>query len=160
MSPDPSATAAVPSLVDSLKTYLDDVPEDERADALHQVFYGFYARVAILDRTIHELAGWAKADVGSLEQLPASLGEALGDGALLVGQELFASRMSTMRAMGYVSSRLADALGGSAPERPFTLTRAVAFDQAQGRMRTYDLSRPGEHPDLPYDPLAYDPGAA
>src|SRR3954454_23043178 len=112
MTPDRAAAAAVPSLVDSLKTYLDDVPEAERADALHQVFYGFYARVAILDRTIHELAAWAKSEVGSLEGLPPPLGEALGDGALLVGQELFASRMSTMRAMGYVSARLSEALAG------------------------------------------------
>jgi len=40
---------------------------------------------------------------------------------------------------------------------PFTLTQAIAFDQSQGRMRTYDLAQPGEHPDLPYDPLTYDP---
>jgi len=26
-------------------------------------------------------------------------------------------------------------------------------------MRTYDLNRPGEHPDLPYDAAAYDPAA-
>src|SRR4051794_38005359 len=99
MTPEPSATAAVPSLVDSLKTYLEGLPEDEHADALHQVFYGFYARVAILDRTIAELAGWAKTDAGTLEGVPGPLREALGDGALLVGQELFASRMQTMRAM-------------------------------------------------------------
>jgi hypothetical protein len=42
MSPDDQSGAAAPSLVDSLKTYIDDVPEDERADALHGVFYGFY----------------------------------------------------------------------------------------------------------------------
>lgn len=65
-----------------------------------------------------------------------------------------------MSAMGYVSGRLAELLDGVEPARPFTLTRAVAFDQAQGRMRTYDLSHPGEHPDFPYEPLAYDPRAA
>jgi len=148
---------AVPSLVDSLKAYIDDLPEDERADALHQVFYGFYTRVAIIDRSTHELASWAKDEAGMIEQVPDSLAEALRDNALFVGQELFASRVRAMSAMGYVSSRLAELLGGEEPAQPFTLTRAVAFDQEEGEMRTYDLSAPGEHPDLPYDPLAYDP---
>lgn len=160
MSPDHHVAAAVPSLVDSLKAYIDDIPEDEQADALHQVFYGFYTRVAIIDRSTYELASWAKDEAGTLEDVPESLAEALRDNALFVGQELFASRMRTMSAMGYVSSRLAELLDGAVPARPFTLTRAVAFDQAQGRMRTYELSDPGEHPDLPYDPLAYDPHAA
>ena len=159
MSPDHQA-AAFPSLVDSLKAYIDDLPEDERADALHQVFYGFYTRVAIIDRSTHELAMWAKEEAGTLEDVPDSLAEALRDNALFVGQELFASRVRAMSAMGYVSRRLAELLDGAPPQRPFTLTRAVAFDQAEGRMRTYDLAAGGEHPDLPYDPLAYDPHAA
>ncbi len=157
MSHDHEAAAAAPSLVDSLKVYIDDIPPGEQADALHQVFYGFYTRVAIIDRTTYELSSWAKEDVGTLEDLPPSLAEALRDNALFVGQELFASRVRAMSAMGYVSSRLAELLDGAEPARPFTLTRAVAFDEAQGRMRTYDLSRPGQYPDLPYDPLAYDP---
>jgi hypothetical protein len=160
MSSDPQAAGAVPSLVDSLKAYIDDVPEDERADALHQVFYGFYTRVAIIDRTTSELAAWAKAEAGTLEDVPDALAEAMRDNALFVGQELFASRVRAMSAMGYVARRLAEVLGGAAPARPFTLTHAVAFDQEEGRMRTYDLSSPGEHPDLPYDPVAYDPHAA
>jgi hypothetical protein len=160
MTPDSQATAAVPSLVDSLKAYVDGLPEDERADALHQVFYGFYTRVAIIDRSTHELAAWAGDGAGELEDVPDALAEALRDNALFIGQELFASRLRAMSAMGYISSRLAELLDGAAPARPFTLTRAVAFDQAEGRMRTYDLSRPGEHPDLPYDALAYDPHAA
>lgn len=151
------AAAASPSLVDSLKVYIDGIPAGEQADALHQVFYGFYTRVAIIDRSTYELASWAREDVGTLEDLPPSLAEALRDNALFVGQELFASRVRAMSAMGYVSSRLAELLDGAEPARPFTLTRAVAFDEAQGRLRTYDLSRPGQHPDLPYDPLAYDP---
>lgn len=162
MSPDPHAAAAptAPSLVETLKAYVDDLPEEDRPDALHSVFYGFYTRIAIIDRSTYELAAWAKDDGGMPDDLPASLAEALRDNALFVGQELFASRVRTMRAMGYVSSRLAELLGGAEPARPFTLERAVAFDQAQGRMRTYDLSRPDEHPDLPYDAAAYDPGAA
>ncbi len=150
---------AVPSLVDSLKAYIDDLPEEQRADALHQVFYGFYTRVAIIDRTTHELATWAKEEAGQLDQVPDSLAEALRDNALFVGQELFASRVRAMSAMGYISSRLAELLDGGEPAEPFTLTRAVAFDQERGEMRTYDLSTPGEHPDLPYDPRAYDPRA-
>ncbi len=160
MSPDHETTAAVPSLVDSLTAYIDDLPEDERADALHQVFYGFYTRVAIIDRSTYELASWAKDEAGMLANVPGSLAEALRDNALFVGQELFASRVRTMSAMGYISSRLAELLDGAEPARSFTLTRAVAFDQTQGRMRTYDLANPGEHPDLPYDPHAYDPHAA
>ena len=39
-----------PSLVDSLEEYLKDIPKNKRADALHQVFYGFYTRVAVIDR--------------------------------------------------------------------------------------------------------------
>jgi hypothetical protein len=160
MSPDHQAAAAVPSLVDSLKAYIDELPEDERADALHQVFYGFYTRVAIIDRSTYELASWAEHEAGTLDDVPDSLVEALRDNALFVGQELFASRVRAMSAMGYISSRLAELLDGAEPARPFTLTHAVAFDQAQGRMRTYALSNPGEHPDLPCDPLAYHPHTA
>ena len=159
MSPDDRATPAVPSLVESLKAYIDEIPEHERADALHQVFYGFYTRVAIIDRSTHELAAWATDEAGLLENVPDSLAEALRDNALFVGQELFASRVRTMSAMGYVSSCLTELLDGAEPAAPFTLTRAVAFDRTEGRMRTYDLSDPGAHPDLPYDPLAYDPHA-
>jgi hypothetical protein len=111
-----TGTSAVPSLVDSLKAYVDELPEAEQAEALR-------------------------------------------DNALFVGQELFASRVRTMAAMGHVSARLAERLGGGEPARPFTLTHAVAFDADRGTLRTYDLARPGEHPDLPYDPAAYDPRA-
>jgi hypothetical protein len=151
---------SAPSLVDSLQAYIDDLPAGERADALHQVFYGFYTRVAIIDRATQELATRAQEDAKQLPDLPPTLAEALRDNALFVGQELFASRVRTMSAMGYVSSRLAEAIeaAGDSP-RPFTLTEAVAFDQSAGRLRTYDLATPGEHPDLPYDALAYDPRA-
>jgi hypothetical protein len=160
MASDPQAIPAAPSLVDSLQAYIDEIPADEQADALHQVFYGFYTRVAIIDRSTHELATWAANEAGTLENVPDSLAEALRDNALFVGQELFASRMRAMSAMGYVSKRLNELLDGGEPPAPFTLTRAVAFDQAQGRMRTYDLNEPGEHPDLPYDSLTYDPHAS
>ncbi len=160
ISPGDPAADAAPSLVDSLQAYIDDLPPEERADALHQVFYGFYTRVALIDRTTHELAAWAKDEAGELANVPASLTEALRDNALFVGQELFASRVRAMGAMGHVAARLADELDGADPTRPFTLKRAVAFDQVQGRIRSYKLSEPGEHPDLPYDPVAYDPNAA
>jgi hypothetical protein len=155
MSPDQQTPTAAPSLVESLGVYLDGLPEDDRADALHQVFYGFYARVAIIDRATYELAARAGEDAEALPDLPACLAEALTDSALFVGQELFAGRVRTMSAMAYVSRRLTELLDGAAP-RPFTLTHAVAFDQDQGQLRSYDLARPGEHPDLPYDLLAYD----
>src|SRR5204863_408941 len=64
-------TQSVPSLVESLSEYVDGLPADARADALHQVFYGFYARVAIIDRTAHDLAAAARAETESLEGLPA-----------------------------------------------------------------------------------------
>jgi hypothetical protein len=154
MSPDGQTSA--PSLVDSLESYLADIPKPGRPDALHQVFYGFYTRVAIIDRTIFELAAWAKSDAGTLSDGTGPLAEALRDNSLAVGQELFASRMRAMSAMGYVSKRMISLLNG-APPPPFTLTHAIAFDQNRGEMRTYDLSTPGEHPELPYDPLTYDP---
>jgi hypothetical protein len=154
MTPDGNANA--PSLVDSLETYLAGIPSPERPDALHQVFYGFYTRVAIIDRTIFELAAWAKSDAGTLSDGAAPLAEALRDNSLAVGQELFASRMRAMSAMGYISKRLISLLNG-APPPAFTLTHAIAFDQNLGEMRTYDLSTPAEHPELPYDPLTYDP---
>jgi hypothetical protein len=152
-------TQSVPSLVESLGAYVDGLPEDARADALHQVFYGFYARVAIIDRATHDLAVAARTEAEGLEGLPASLAEALRDNTVFVGQELFASRVRTMRAMGYVSARLREQLAGAPPQKPFALRRAVAFDQAAGRMRTYDLAEPGAHPDLPYDALHYEPHA-
>jgi hypothetical protein len=151
---------AAPSLVDSLSEYIDDLPEAERADALHQVFYGFYTRVAIIDRTTHDLADAARSgDVVGLEDVAPTLGEALRDNALFVGQELFASRVRTMAAMGYVSTRLAELLAADPADASptFTLTHAVAFDEASGVLKTYDLSVVGEHPDLPYDATAYDP---
>jgi hypothetical protein len=145
----------VPSLVDSLAAYVDELPEAERADALHTVFYGFYTRVAIIDRTTHELAVTAKDEAAHLPDLSPTLAEALRDNALFVGQELFASRVRTMAAMSYISTRLAAELDGATPT--FTLTHAVAFDPDTTQLRTYDLSHPGEHPDLPYDATAYDP---
>jgi hypothetical protein len=154
MSPDQQPSA--PSLADSLESYLKEVPKTGRPDALHQVFYGFYTRVAIIDRTIYELAAWAKTDAGTLSEGTGPLVEALRDNSLAVGQELFASRMRAMSAMGYVSKRMISLLH-AAPAPPFTLTHAIAFDQHRGEMRTYNLSTPGEHPELPYDPLSYNP---
>jgi hypothetical protein len=148
---------AAPSLIDSLESYLAEIPKSERPDALHQVFYGFYTRVAIIDRTTYELAEWAKHEAARLPEVPAPLTEALRDNSLFVGQELFASRMRAMSAMGYISKRLISVLNGAPPPAPFTLTHAIAFDQNAGEMRTYDLSEPGEHPELPYDPLTYNP---
>ena len=153
----PPDAAGAPSLIDSLEEYLAEIPKSERPDALHQVFYGFYTRVAIIDRTTYELAQWAKTEASSLGDVPESLAEALRDNSLLVGQELFASRMRAMSAMGYLSKRLISLLNGAPPPSPYTLTHAVAFDQERGELRSYDLARPGEHPDLPYDPTEYDP---
>ena len=151
--------AGAPSLVDSLEEYLVSLPKANRADALHQVFYGFYTRVAIIDRTTYELAEWAKGEAAELPDVPPEIGEALRDNSLLVGQELFASRMRAMSAMGYIAKRLTSLLNGAPPVKPFTLTHAVAFDQERGELRSYDLSQPGEHPELPYDPTTYDPYA-
>ena len=148
--------SGAPSLIDSLEEYLVGVAKADRPDALHQVFYGFYTRVAVIDRTTYELAAWAREDVGDLD-VDGSLKEALRDNSLLVGQELFASRMRAMSAMGYIAKRLTSLLNGAPPTRPYTLTHAVAFDQEGGEMRSYDLAQPGGHPDLPYDPATYDP---
>jgi hypothetical protein len=52
MSPDDQAAAAAVSLVDSLKTYIDDVPEDERADALHGVGEPVAAHPALLRKPV------------------------------------------------------------------------------------------------------------
>ena len=79
MPSDDQAAAAVPSLVDSLQAYIDDLPQDQQADALHQVFYGFYTRIAIIDRATYELAAWAKDEAGTLTNVPDSLTEALRD---------------------------------------------------------------------------------
>jgi hypothetical protein len=157
-SADADAIAAAPSLVDSVKAFAEGTPEAERPDALHELFYGFYARVAITDQATHALARWARDDIAAIEDLPPSMAEALRDNALHVGRELFATRIRTMSAMGYVSEQLRavrDTLG----DRPFALQRAVAFDEESGAMRSYDLGKPGEHPDLPYDPFSYDPQA-
>src|SRR3978361_1019357 len=99
---------AAPSLIDSLRAYIDELPEDERADALHQVFYGFYTRVAVIDRTTTALPPGGEAGAGA-----EPLAEALRDNALFIGQELFASRVRSMSAMGYISSRLAETAGST-----------------------------------------------
>ncbi len=151
--------SSLPSLTESLDSYLAEVPPAGQADALHQVFYGFYTRIAIIDRTTYELAEWAKSYAGKSPDAPAPLAEALRDNALYVGQEIFTSRLRAMSALAYISRRLAEVVERNPPAGPYTLTHAVAFDQSEGRMRTYALSEPGAHPDLPYDPLAYDPHA-
>jgi hypothetical protein len=151
--------SSLPSLTESLDSYLAEVPPAGQADALHQIFYGFYTRIAIIDRTTYELADWAKSYAGKSPDAPAPLAEALRDNALYVGQEIFTSRLRAMSALAYISRRLAEVVKQNPPAGPYTLTHAVAFDQSEGRMRTYSLSEPGAHPDLPYDPLAYDPHA-
>ena len=146
------------TLAESLREYTDAVPESERPDALHQLFYGFYSRIAIVDRTTHELARWAKQDIADVADAGPVLAEAMRDNALHVGRDLFAARMRTMSAMRLVSEQLS-ALCDADDHPPFTLERAVAFDEASGELRSYDLATPGEHADLPYDPFAYDPNA-
>jgi hypothetical protein len=146
------------TLEQSLKDYTEAVPEGERLNALHQLFYGFYSRIAIVDRTTHELARWAKDDVPDIPNLSPSLAEALRDNALHVGRDLFAARMRTMAALRLVSARLAE-LRPPGTNPAFTQRWAVAFDEQSGELRSYDLANPGEHPDLPYDPFAYDPEA-
>jgi hypothetical protein len=146
------------TLAESLKQYTESVPEDDRLDALHKLFYGFYSRIAIVDRTTYELARWAKEELGGVENLTPPMAEALRDNAVHVGQDLFGARMRTMAALRLVSAQMAELRApGSNPA--FTQRWAVAFDEDAGRIRTYDLAKPGEHPDLPYDPFAYDPAA-
>ena len=146
------------SLTESLKEYAEAVPEADRPDALHQLFYGFYSRIAIIDRTTHELARWAKSDIVEIDDAGPVLAEAMRDNALHVGRDLFASRMRTMSAMKLVSDQLS-ALCSADDHPPFTLRRAVAFEESTGTLRSYDLAAPGEHADLPYDPFSYDPNA-
>src|SRR4029079_12549376 len=67
------------SLPESLKEYVGAFPEAERPDALHQLFYGFYSRIAILDRTTHELSRWAKSDITQIAGVEPLLAEALRD---------------------------------------------------------------------------------
>jgi hypothetical protein len=158
MSSAAKAPETAPSLVDSLEEYLRGLPREDRADALHQVFYGFYTRIAVIDRTTYELAAWAKGEAAAVAGTTGTLAEALRDNALFVGQDLFAARMRAMSAMGYISKRLVSLLNG-APPPSFTLTHAIAFDQDGGELRRYELAKPGQHPDLPYDPLSYELGA-
>jgi hypothetical protein len=157
-SPDAVAMTQPATLSESLKEYADAVPEGERPNALHQLFYGFYSRIAILDRTTHELARWAKQDIAAIDGVDPVVAEALRDNALHVGRDLFAARMRTMGAMKLVSDQLSTRCSAT-DHPPFTLKRAVAFDESTGTLRSYDLATPGEHPDLPYDPFAYDPNA-
>jgi hypothetical protein len=156
--PQAGAMTQPTTLSESLKEYAEAVPVGERPDALHQLFYGFYSRIAILDRSTHELARWAKHDIASIDAIEPVVAEALRDNALHVGRDLFASRMRTMSAMKLVSDQLS-ALCSADDHPPFTLRRAVAFDEGTGELRSYDLATPGEHPDLPYDPFTYDPNA-
>jgi hypothetical protein len=146
------------TLAESLREYTESVPEKDRLDALHQLFYGFYSRIAIVDRTTHELARWAKDDLADIPDLPPSLAGALRDNALHVGRDLFAARMRTMAALRLVSAQMAE-LRPPGVNPAFTQRYAVAFDEDSGAIRTYDLASPGEHPDLPYDPFDYDPAA-
>jgi hypothetical protein len=146
------------TLAEGLKQYTEAVPEAERPDALHQLFYGLYSRIAILDQTTHELARWAKSDIAAIDELPPVLAEAMRDNAVHVGGDLFSARVRTMSAMRLVSSQLSE-LCSADDHPPFTLERAVAFDESAGALRTYDLGTPGEHADLPYDPFSYDPNA-
>jgi hypothetical protein len=155
-----ASPGAPPTLESSLRSFAQGLPAADRPDALHQLFYGFYSRVAIVDRSTHELARWAKEDLADIDDLPPTLAEALRDNALHVGRELFATRIQTMTAMGYVSRQLAEMREAIPGGQVYTLDRAVAFDGESGALRTYALDLPGAHPDLPYDPFRYDPNAA
>src|SRR3954447_14341711 len=146
------------TLAESLEQYESSVPESERLDALHRLFYGFYSRIAIVDRSTHELARWARDDLAFIENLTAPMAEALRDNALHVGQDLFGARMRAMAALRLVSARMAE-LREPGENPAFTQRWAMAFDEAGGQIRAYDLAAPGEHPDLPYDPFSYDPAA-
>jgi hypothetical protein len=146
------------TLAESLQQYEAAVPEDERLDALHRLFYGFYGRVAILDRSTYELARWARDDLAFIDNLTAPMAEALRDNALHVGQDLFGARMRAMAALKLVSARMTQ-LREPGGNPAFTQRWALAFDEASGQIRAYDLAAPGEHPDLPYDPFNYDPVA-
>ena len=146
------------TLHDSIRAYAEAVPEEERLDALQQLFYGFYSRIAIIDRTTYELARWAKEEIAQIDDVPPMVAEAMRDNALHLGRDVFASRMRAMSAMRLVSNEL-QTLGSADDHPPFELQRAVAFDEASGAVRAYDLNSPGEHPDLPYDPFNYDPNA-
>ena len=146
------------TLAESLKQYTESVPEADRLDALHKLFYGFYSRIAIVDRTTYELARWAREDLAFVDGLTPTMAEAMRDNAVHVGQDLFGARMRTMAALRMVSAQMADLREpGSNPA--FTQRYAVAFDEDAGVIRSYDLANPGEHPDLPYDPFDYDPAA-
>jgi hypothetical protein len=146
------------TLAESLRQYTEALPEAERLNALHQLFYGFYSRIAIVDRTTHELARWAKDDLADIPNQSPAMAEAMRDNALHVGRDLFAARMRTMAALRLVSAQLAE-LRPPDGNPAFTQRWAVAFDEDSGTIRSYDLGKPGEHPDLPYDPFAYDPEA-
>ncbi|CAB4917546.1 unannotated protein [freshwater metagenome] len=154
-----AASGTPPTLESSLRSFAQGLPAAERADTLHGLFYGFYARVAIVDRTTHELARWTTDDVADIDDLPPALADALRDNALHVGRELFATRIQTMTAMGYVSRQLAEMRAAIPADQTYTVDRAVAFDDERGEVRVYPLDAPGGHPDLPYDPFAYDPNA-
>ncbi|MDO9406876.1 hypothetical protein [Patulibacter sp.] len=148
-----------PTLESSLRSFAQGLAAADRPDALHQLFYGFYSRVAVVDRSTHELARWVSEEITGIDDLPPTLAEALRDNALHVGRELFATRIQTMTAMGYVSRQLGELRGAIPADQQYTLDRAVAFDGESGELRTYALDAPGGHPDLPYDPFAYDPNA-
>jgi hypothetical protein len=153
-----STSQAPQTLAESLKQYVESVPEADRLDALHQLFYGFYGRIAIVDRTTHELARWAKEDLAFVDGLTPPMAEAMRDNAVHVGQDLFGARMRTMAALRLVSAQMAE-LRPSDSNPAFTQRYAAAFDEDAGVIRSYDLANPGEHPDLPYDPFTYDPAA-
>ena len=133
------------------------MPEAERLDALHQLFYGFYSRIAIVDRTTHELARWARDDLAFIANLTEPMAEALRDNALHVGQDLFGARMRAMAALRLVSARMAE-LREPGTNPAFTQRWALAFDEQAGQIRTYDLAQPGEHPGPALRPLQLRPG--
>src|SRR3954453_4529570 len=116
------------TLAESLQQYEAAVPEDERLDALHRLFYGFYGRVAILDRTTYELARWARDDLAVIDNLTAPMAEELRDNARHVGQDLFGARTRAMSTLRLVPARMAD-LGEPGSNPAFTHRWALAFDE-------------------------------
>ena len=84
-NPHAHAMTQAPTLAESLKEYSEAVPEADRPDALHQLFYGFYSRIAILDRSTH---GWPAGRRTTSPRSTASTpvaAEALRDNAVHVG---------------------------------------------------------------------------
>ena len=107
IEPSPAMRAAFQQAVPDVEVRdgrAEAIPEPQRPDALHQLFYGFYSRVAVVDRTTHDLARIAPS--GNMKPVGRRVRDVKWDEAQLeIKRKTLVVRLHRMVQAGRLSSQ-------------------------------------------------------